>query len=103
MSLSSGKYMFWIEKRERAINSVYPVDLVDNILQHADTLERNLVSAPKSDKYEICFVQWFFVLSGTLYESRIEKFASRINQTLRHHKIKLIVKSTGFSIGQFLS
>ena len=88
--------------RERAINSGYPVDLVDNILQQAHTLERNLVSAPKSDESEICSVRWV-VLSGTSYESRIEKFASRINQTLRHHKIKLdIVKSTGSSIGQFL-
>jgi len=43
------------------------------------------------------------VLSGTSYEKSIESFASRINRTLAHHKIKLdIVKCNGSSIGKLL-
>ena len=76
--------------------------MVDNVLSQAHSLQRNLLPASKSNESEVRPVRWV-VLSGTLYEKSIEKFANQINKTLRHHKIKLdIVKSTGPSIGNLL-
>ena len=43
------------------------------------------------------------ILSGTIYEKIIERFACRINKTFIRHKIKLeIVRCTGSSIGSLL-
>ena len=88
--------------RQRCINSGYPIEMVDNVLSQAHSLQRNLVKVPKTNESEVNSIRWV-VLSGTSYEKDIDYFATRINQTLRHHKVKLdIVKSTGPSIGKLL-
>ena len=75
--------------------------MVDNILQQAHTLERNLTPTERPES-KINYVRWV-ILSGTSYEKTIERFASRINRTLFHHQIKLdIVKCNGSSIGSLL-
>ena len=88
--------------RERCINSGYCPQMVDNILLQAHTLQRNLTPLPSRSDTEINSVRWV-ILSGTSYEKTLENFASRINKTLIHHKIKLdIVKCNGSSIGKIL-
>lgn len=88
--------------RQRCLNSGYCEEMVDNILQQAHTLQRNLVPVPKLEENEIRSIKWV-VLSGTPYEKDIETFATRVNKTLTHHKIRLdIVKSTGSSLGNLL-
>ena len=88
--------------RQRCINSGYCPQMVDSILQQAHNLQRNLNPVTRHTESEINSVRWV-ILSGTSYEKSIENFASRINRTLAHHKIKLdIVKSNGSSIGKLL-
>ena len=88
--------------RQRCINSGYCPQMVDNILQQAHNLQRNLNPVTRHTESEINSIRWV-ILSGTSYEKSIESFASRINRTLAHHKIKLdIVKCNGSSIGKLL-
>ena len=88
--------------KERCINSGYDVKLVDNILSHADALDRVLTSKVRDISDSFYKIRWV-VLSGTPYERQIIEFAKKLNSTLFDQGIKVeIVKSTGSSIGQLL-
>ena len=88
--------------RKRCENSGYSLEMVDNILQQAHTLQRNLNQNRNNDFPDVISVRWV-VLAGTSYENQIERFAQRINRILSHHKIKLeIVKCTGSTLGNLL-
>ena len=88
--------------RNRCLNSGYSVEMVDNILQQAHVLQRNLTINRNEDVCDINSVRWV-ILSGTPYEKQIEEFARRINTVLLSHKIKLeIIHSTGSTLGNIL-
>ena len=91
------------ELRTCCVNSGYDTQLVDSILSNANTLQRVLTRQNNIDNVPQPYKVRWVVLSGTPYSSKIDKFASKLNNTLVDHGIKLeIVRCTGPSIGQLL-
>ena len=92
-----------VEKlKMRCIRSGYNINMVQDILNQSDSLERtlsNMVNIPENPKIGIRLV----ILTGTFYEKDFINFARRINSYLSSSNLKIeIVRSTAPTIGQML-
>ena len=89
--------------KDRCINSGYDKDLVEGILNQANSLSRDFTSKCNiSNKSDVQIIRWV-TLSGTSYDYQIYEFTKNLNTTLSNHHIKVeVVKSTGSCIGQLL-
>ena len=86
----------------RCIKSGYDSNMVESILTHGKSLERNLLNQPctkpDSDRETVRLV----VLTGTPYEKLYVDFARRFNTSAASPVNISIVRSTGPTLGQLL-
>ena len=91
-----------VSLKKRCLNSGYSEKLVNEILNHGNSLVRTLETQPKEkivdNKEEVRLI----ILAGTSYEKNFVDFAKRING-MAQLKLKInLVKCTGPTLGQML-
>ncbi len=85
----------------RCINSGYQKKMINDILSSANSLSRNLISAPTPHVHNS--VIRLVALAGSSYVKKFTEFASRMNRILFNSDIRIeIVKCTSASISRLL-
>ena len=88
--------------KRRCINSGYDKQMVNNVLEKANTLKRELIPIIQKEKQDMYKIKWI-TLSNSHFEKEVTEFVTNINNTVKDYQVSFeLIKTTGPSIGSLL-